>query len=242
MKKLFTVFIILSAAVCTAEEHCLYQSTAQFLGYPYEANTIACNNTLEDINNTPESFDCVTFIEHSVALCLDGGIEENTAKLRYFGSIQNCSNRKHFFVADWLKHNNIASDHTKEIAGKLNTSFEAKKALIDRQTWFLTTHAIEEPLDAETVDINYIAFKNLDNMKAEDIQAFPRVSLMLVVNEDRGIDISHTGFLFNTGDTLIFRHASSAKRQVTDEELQQYIGRVKDSKKLMGLAFWALDM
>ena len=243
MKKT-TIFICLLAALTSnAEEvQTLRDVTKSYLGSRYGENTIKCNADFEPIRKSAETvFDCVTFVEYSFAkyeaLRKKEKQEHVLAGLRYYDSVQDCIHRKHFFVADWLATNELASPVSAEIADKLGIKVATKATVIDREDWFYKVHDIEYTIDKEIINIDYIPF---DALAEADPAAFAEDALMLVVNTNEALDISHVGFLFKIDGKLILRHASTVDRSVVDEDFFGYIRKYGTRRDLLGLAFWEI--
>ncbi|MBI3364416.1 MAG: DUF1460 domain-containing protein, partial [Ignavibacteriae bacterium] len=117
----------------------------QFLGKPYEANTLDRSDSEQLVINL-HSFDCVTFVENVLALArniksnrlsLDAYTGE-LRKIRYRGGkIDGYASRLHYF-SEWMRDNEkkeILRDITKELGG----------VLYRKHINFMTTHRASYP-------------------------------------------------------------------------------------------------
>ena len=228
--------LLISINSFAADGKSLYEISSSFLGMPYEADTLGCSER-ETVNMALESFDCVTFVEHSLALYMGGNYVSRTlTNLRYHDT-PGCKSRNHFFVADWLANNSLAYDISGFIARKYGLPVLGKTAAIDRTAWFKNIHNLDYSAPIQEIEIPYIPADELLKTKLS-AQDFPAESLFLIVNKDTTIDIAHVGFLFNHNNTLIIQHASTSTMTVSKEPFEDYLKRIGKSKSTLGIAIW----
>lgn len=174
-----------------------------------------------------DAFDCVTFVETSLA----GGDLNKLTTIRYKNGQADFLNRNHFIETDWLKNNaNLVENVSNKYA---KTSL--RTVVIDKRNWFKKAHNIETNFLPEKVDIEYIPYENLIDIKNKE----PLIILFISGNSGKsdkiGTDLAvvHMGFLLPNG---ILRHASSEKGKVIDVDFKEYASRRAKNKNNLGVA------
>ena len=172
-----------------------------------------------------DAFDCATFVETSLA----NGDFEKLCKIRYKNGKIDFVSRNHFVETDWLKNNNF--ENVSGLYGNVAT----RKVVIDKMSWFKKVHNIDTDFQKQTVDIEYIPYKNLSKI---DIQS-PLV--VLFIHDGNGtrnkigtdLAVVHMGFLL-PGNVL--RHASWQYGRVMDVDFEEYINKREQNKHNLGIA------
>ena len=177
-----------------------------------------------------DAFDCMTFVETSLA----GGNLEKLNKIRYKDGNIDFINRNHFVETDWLPNNQDMFENVSNLYGKT----AIRNVVIDKQNWFKRVHNIDVKIPKQTVEIEYIPYSDLEKIKTDK----PLLVLFIVNNPNMhgriGTDlaISHMGFLLENG---MLRHASRDMGRVVDVNFQDYIAkRVKDKNNLGITLLW----
>jgi len=107
--------------------------------------------------------------------------------------------------------------------------------VIDKKSWFKKVHNIDTDFQKQTVDIEYIPYKNLSKI---DVQS-PLIVLFIHdgngVREKIGTDLAvvHMGFLLPGN---ILRHASREYGRVMDVDFEEYSNKRKQNKHNLGIA------
>ncbi len=212
----------------TQEIDILLEKTALFfLQIPYVAQTLE-HEAEESVVVNLRVFDCTTYIEtvialaktvHSQVYTFDNFIDK-LEDLRYRGGVADgYSSRLHYFT-DWLYDNEnkgILRDLTVELGG----------VTIDKNLNFMSTHRssytqlskdennldeiinIEKEIN-ERGGITFIPKENIDEIAS----LIPNMSIVAFSTTIGGLDVTHTGFVYNKGNHIRFIHASSAKNKV----------------------------
>ncbi len=190
------------------------------LGISYEASTLIGNeNSAEVLVINLEGVDCFTFLDYVETMRRSSSYLEfvdQLKKVRYKEGIVSFSNRNHFFT-DWREsHSASIEDVTGNVGAE--KAVEARKLLnrkkdgsafvpgvraFERQITFVPADAIDDAV--------------ISRMKTGDYAG--------VFSAEQGLDVSHVGIIIKEGQTVKFRHASSApeKRKVIDEDFLEYI-------------------
>ena len=231
------------------QENKLIDIAYSFINYPYQANSIKCKSneyvpTYKEIKN----FDCVTFVETVLAQyetqqnLFNQDFQKSLQKIRYKNAINSCENRNHFFVLDLIK-NNPAYNIT-NISQKIscNHKITSKKVTINKSEWFKENHNINIKKNIEYLTIDYIKsgdfttinFNNLKNL-------LPTISLMAIIGQDKNIDVNHVGFLIKKQNKIVFLHASYVQKKVIEENIFNYLSKIKKNKTLLGIAVFQIS-
>jgi len=210
-----------------------------WLNIPYTANTLETTGG-EKLVVRFSSFDCVTFLENTLAVSRLLKNEKNTfynfleelKNIRYRnGEIIDYTSRLHYF-SDWLFNKtemNIVNDITKQIGG-----IAAKKTIN-----FMTTHKESyNPLVNSTIfneienmekDISQREYFYLPKNKVEENETdIKNGDLILITTSVEGLDIAHVGFAYFQNGRLHFLHASSSEQKVviSEKPLADYLASV----------------
>lgn len=175
-----------------------------------------------------DAFDCVTFIETSLAMA----VSEDTSSLlahmdsiRYLGGTVQWRLRNHFFEGEWLPRNRrwarpvVFPGDTTETRTLARQGFYAKRGATVPDT---------------TIPIRMIpSAKAIERWsKASDTT---RIRGLALVGKVEGFPVLHTGFLVERkGEPARIRHASQ-RGAVREEPLFLYL---QDKKKFVGLLVW----
>jgi len=215
-----------------------------FLGTPYVAGTLDKNINTEKLVLCMSGLDCVTFVENTLAisrLIQKGKMDLNSFKdelqfIRYRdGNLDGYASRLHYFC-EWITNNEdkgIVRNITKKIGGvpyhkKINfmsTHVKSYKQLADNDENLEQIKKMEAEVDKikmfyipkEEVDAYY------DDMQTGDIIA--------TTTEIKGLDVTHTGYIYKENGKTYFLHASSIAKEViiSKDELKIYLA--SDVKK-----------
>ncbi len=164
-------------------------------------------------------FDCVTYIESSMALALSHETRDvlpNLLSLRYRSDTLDFTTRNHYFVEDWLKHN----------AALVRTVRFPGDTLIHKpidKIKFFKSKSLPAPTVNPVCDIAFMPYaKALDMMSH---WTYGEKFLGVAFTTDiPGLDVTHTGFLLADGKgPPQFRNASQLKGKVTTMPFKEYL-------------------
>jgi len=174
-----------------------------------------------------DGFDCVTFVETSLA---ESNVEK-LSKIRYKNNKVDFVYRNHFIESDWLKNNKSLVENVSNLYAKT----AIRHVVIDKKSWFKRVHNIDTDFQKQTVDIEYIPYKNLSKI---DIQS---PLIVLFIHDGNGLQkkigtdlaVVHVGFLLPGN---ILRHASSDYGRVMDTDFEAYVNKRRQNKHNLGIA------
>jgi hypothetical protein len=207
----------------------------QFLGKPYRANALSDSNP-EILVADLESFDCVTFIENSLALAHSAGDESLYRKalvhFRYAGDSVQYEKRYHYF-SDAMRQLGYTILGTKDLLHKSPKSFS-----------FLSNYLASK----EKGEINLTLLRARENELAQkDFYYTPNVlvdrllpllksgDLVGLVSKNSAIDFLHTGMIFRKDRKVYLLHASQEFKRVTvsKQTLSEYL---KTHRQFIGVS------
>jgi len=225
MIKINLLFCLIILCGCTTK-HNQYIGE-EYLGAKYITNPLGEEKSPDtDPLFRTDAFDCMTFIETSLAQ----GNKNKLTKIRYKDGNIDITTRNHFMETDWLKNN---AHIVENISNKYGTT-AIKTVTIDKKSWFKKIYNIDTDFKPETVRLEYLPTDNIHKINNFE----PIIVLFLQNNPDirnkTGTDltVTHTGFLLPNG-TL--RHASRKQRQVVDTDFYEYIIKRKQNKNNIGI-------
>lgn len=211
-----------------------------FVGTPYESGTLEINEKESLIVNL-RAFDCLTFVESTVALynCLKNNtkditdFEEILKNIRYRGGkIIDYTSRLHY-SSDWIYNNtrnNIIEDITKSLGGKI----------LKVNVAFMSTHPLNYKQLRNKKQIDSI--RNIENnINSRKYYYIPKSELVgiedkledgdiiFITTNIKGLDISHVGFAIKLEGKTHLLHASSYYKKVVVSEntLYNYLNNIK---------------
>jgi D-alanyl-D-alanine carboxypeptidase/D-alanyl-D-alanine-endopeptidase (penicillin-binding protein 4) len=164
-------------------------------------------------------FDCVTFIEHVMALAYSkapDSLLSTLTKIRYEDGIPRYQNRKHYFVEDWIRK---SPEWVEEIYRNADSSGQRE---MDKKGFYKSKGIPYKSPNPKTL----LKFTPLDSaIKYADEWEFDDPVLgVAFVHSYQKIWVSHTGFLIHQkGKPLLLRHASSKHKEVHEEPLTEYL-------------------
>jgi len=220
----------------------LVQASALFLGTPYADGPLGegdAGGPDPDPRVDLGRADCVTYLEQSLALALCRGGDRRVPaadpflrlldRIRYRDGEVGFATRNHYMALDWLPANAwLVEDVTDRL--RSGATIEVTRA-IDRAT-FLRGHGAEPRPgldDPRDLTLRIVPRESLDAVAG----AIESGDLVFWVGSKDGIDVVHTGLAVRAGGTLLFRHASSKAKAVTEEPLADYAARATFARGLL---------
>ncbi|MCX6161705.1 MAG: DUF1460 domain-containing protein [Ignavibacteriae bacterium] len=218
-----------------------------FLGTEYVAGTLDENTGPEKLVIKITGLDCVTFVECTLAMSrmfkkdkfdMDS-FKKELQYIRYRqGEIEGYSSRLHYFT-DWILDNEqkgVVKDVTKEIGGTaynknidfMTTHISLYKQLTENDDFTNDMRNVEKTL-------NKNQFYYIPKSVVDDYYDLLRTGDIIATTTDiKGLDVTHTGFVYKDNGKTYFLHASIQKKKViiSDEELKEYL---KGNKKQSGI-------
>lgn len=203
-------------------------------GTPYKLGPMG-ESYVDSIENKPlvymDSVDCVTYLEHVLAMALSPNENEifNTLqKIRYKGGKIGYVNRKHYLLADWVSDSKFA--RVMQVPGDT-----VVKRTIPKQNFFKAKKIKYETPDAP-MDLRYLPYNRAVEMASKPYAGPLMVTGVAFVASANDLDATHTGFvIFRNGELPKLRHAAW-KKQVIELSLKDYLASRKG--KLPGITLF----
>jgi hypothetical protein len=204
-----------ASAMGTVSERISFISGA-FLGIPYgESTLIGGKDEAEALVIDLEAMDCFTFIDYVEAGRLSGSFGDFRAhvrKVRYRHAMVSYRTRRHFFT-DW-RYTRRVRDVTREVGGQRASN--VVKTLNRKADGSPILPGIPE----RERRIAFVPSIRIDTGVMADLRTGDYAG---IYTETEGLDVSHVGIIIRDGRRLLFRHASSVKRKVLDQDFLPYI-------------------
>jgi hypothetical protein len=224
--RLFT--IILLVFTCSA---CVAHNTTfgeEYVGKPYIRDPLG-EGIAPDTDPLIrfDAFDCVTFVETVLA---DGDLDKLNA-IRYKNGQIDFIKRNHFIELDWLRNNNNLVENVSNQYGKI----KIRTTTINKQNWFKQVHNIDTKIPVQTVNLEYIPYSDLTEIKNKETLLVLFVIDNQKIRDKIGTDLAvlHMGFLLPNGK---LRHASRQQGRVVDVDFKEYIEQRTKNKNNIGIS------
>ncbi|MBO7656856.1 MAG: DUF1460 domain-containing protein [Alphaproteobacteria bacterium] len=173
-----------------------------------------------------DAFDCTTFVETSVT----GGDKDKLNHIRYKDGVVDFINRNHFIETDWLPNN---SDKFENVSAKYATT-AIRTVTIDKKSWFKKVYNIDTNFEKQTIDLEYIPYKNAQNIRVTEPMVVLFVNAPGRVQQRIGTDLAvrHMGILLPNGN---LRHASIRQKQVVEVDFNKYVNQMMENQNKLGI-------
>lgn len=217
--------------------------SAGFLGTPYAPSPLGEQAGKDaDPLIRYDAVDCLTLVETVMALSLSPDASSRLEwlnRIRYFGEGEPAwVRRNHLMEAQWLPHNlsrGLLRDVTQRYGGRHTRSVTK---VLTSKTWRQKAGAeLALPEEVQPNGSFSLSIVPADAALAA-LRAAPSGLVVVVVRADRPAAItrvSHVGFLIQTSQGPVLRHASRSFKQVADEPLERYLHRNLD------FAWWTIE-
>ena len=216
------LFALVGCAVCDIDD-----PGREYLGVAYVADPLGEGVAPDsDPLVRDDAFDCVTFVETSLA----GGDVQKLNKIRYKDGVVGFVNRNHFIETDWLANNDdLVADVTKQYG-----DVSVRHVVIDKQSWLRAVHGIDSDFAPVAVDLNYIPYEQVAGINVTKPMIVLFISGQFEKSDKIGTDLAvrHMGFLLSGG---VLRHASSQYGRVMDVDFYQYARARAENKNNLGI-------
>ena len=210
------------------------------LNRPYRLGPMG-ESYLDSVENKPlvylDSLDCVTFVEHALALALapsEDSIFVQLQRIRYRNGVIDYTTRKHYMLDDWVGEGVFA----KVIPMEGDTVITRTMPKME----FFKSKKIPYKVDgkpaADTpMEIRYLPLDKAIAWARNPYQGENKVVGIAFIGKSDKIDATHTGFvLFRKGEIPKLRHASSLKKKTVEQPLAEYL--VSRKGKLPGITLF----
>ena len=220
---------------------------SKFIGTPYEAGTLDINDNEELVIHI-SGLDCVTFVENVLTFMKMIRSEESDIKdytnelmnIRYRnGRIDDYTSRLHYF-SDWIYENekkSLVKNITQEIGGEeynkeinfMTTHKDSYPSLKNNPEFLERMKQIEADISSRIM--YYIRKENISNFYSN----LQTGDIFAVTTEIKGLDVTHTGFIYKLNDKTHILHASQAVGEVviSKNTIKEYLSSIKKSTGLM---------
>jgi hypothetical protein len=219
----------------TRSNHDLTRVGLQFLGKPYRANALSGSNP-EELVADLTSFDCVTFIENSLALAHAAGDEsvyrKSLVHFRYAGDSVQYEKRYHYF-SDAMRQLGYPLLGTRDMLQKFPKSFS-----------FLSNYLASK----QPGQINLALLRSRENQLAQNefyytpnalidrlLPLLKSGDLVGLVSKNPAIDFLHTGMIYRKDGKVYLLHASQDFKRVmvSQQTLAEYL---KTHRQFIGVS------
>ncbi len=208
--------------------------SGQFLGKPYLLGPTGEGylDTLEPkpLVNT-DSLDCVTFIEHVLALSRSATLDSlfgTLQRIRYFDGKIAYRFRKHYFVEDWLGEGIFARQVFLPNDTAETRTLPKKKFFRDKGI----SHSENDP----NLYLRYLPLERAIEFSKSPWQGESTVRGVGFVSRLKIIDTFHVGFLLlDKGQKPVLRDASFKFGKVLDHPLEEYLESWLGTGKVPGI-------
>ena len=205
----------------------------RLIGTPYKLGPMG-EGHLDTVDDKPlvylDSVDCVTYLEHVVALAMaksEKSLYRQLQRLRYKGSKVSFLTRKHYLLEDWVGEGKYAKVIPMDDEVTVTRTMPKKE--------FFKNHNLKYTGKETPTTIRYMPLNKAIEMAKRTYKGVMKVLGIGIVGTSDKIDLTHTGFvIFTPGQKPVFRHASSQKKQVVEIPLAEYL----ETRKIPGVTFF----
>jgi hypothetical protein len=194
-----------------------------FMGVPFDSTGPTGEGHFGTVDTAPiyniHRFDCLTYIEHVLALAHSSNTDEFISQLqrmRYKDGKIDYLHRNHFFVIDWLANN-------KDIA----TLIAPKEAVAVTRTISKASFFSRKGLAVQIPDTNVlIQAWSVEGFTAElTAQSIdPGIYIIAFIKKRlRSVIANHVGFAVITPHSCLLRDANKTRRRVSETNLITYL-------------------
>ncbi len=219
----------------TRSNHDLTRVGIQFIGKPYRANALSSSNP-EELVADLTSFDCVTFIENSLALVHAAGDESGyrtaLVHFRYAGDSVQYEKRYHYF-SDAMRQLGYPLLGSRDILQKLPKSFSFLSNYLASKQHGQINLALLRSRESELAKKDFYFTPNalVDRL----LPLLESGDLVGLVSKNPAIDFLHTGMVYRKDGKVYLLHASQEFKRVmvSKETLGDYL---KTHRQFIGVS------
>ncbi len=219
----------------TQSNHDLTRVGLQFIGKPYRANALSSSNP-EELVADLTSFDCVTFIENSLALVHAAGDESGyrtaLVHFRYAGDSVQYEKRYHYF-SDAMRQLGYPLLGSRDILQKLPKSFSFLSNYLASKQHGQINLALLRSRESELAKRDFYFTPNalVDRL----LPLLESGDLVGLVSKNPAIDFLHTGMVYRKDGKVYLLHASQEFKRVmvSKQTLGEYL---KTHRQFIGVS------
>jgi len=210
------------------------QISQHFLGAPYLFSPLGeATGADNDPLFTTKQFDCLSLVEVSLALSSTASMDvalQRLKQLRYLGETVHYTERKHFMESQWVPENirlGWITDITRQIGGAstIRVSKTMSPALYAKRKKLTELELPDALVPTGTFTWDAIPLDKI----MDHAHKIPNGTILFVVRVDYQnvpYRITHTGIVFQRGNTTYLRHAKdSGAHMVVDMPLEAVVKR-----------------
>ena len=223
--------------------------STKFLGATYREGLLDQGET-EKLFVSLTEFDCVLFVETVLAFSRNlrspspsyDNFVENIQEVRYAdGNLDGYCSRLHYF-SEWIRNNqerNIVRDLTSDLGGiRLNKTLNFMSSnwrkytrLKNSEANYQCILAMEQKIE---IEVRSQPLRYIPSHKIRSIYSLLKAGDIIAVTTDlKGLDATHTGFVYPTTNGIGFIHASPSGKVKVSPDLQRYVEGVDHAIGIM---------
>ncbi len=223
--------------------------SSKLLGATYREGLLDQGET-EKLFVSLTEFDCVLFVETVLALSRNllsptptyENFVQNIQEVRYAnGKLDGYCSRLHYF-SEWIRDNqkrNIVRDITTKLGGIplnktlnfMSNNWQKYSRLKSNQANYQCILAMEQKIE---IELKSEQLRYIPSAKIKSIYPLLKAGDIIAVTTDlKGIDVTHTGFVYPTPNGIGFIHASPSGKVKISPDLQRYVERVDHAIGIM---------
>ncbi|HIJ60697.1 MAG TPA: DUF1460 domain-containing protein [Nitrospirae bacterium] len=202
-----------------------------FISTPYKGNTLIGSKDVKEILviNLKE-VDCFTYIDYVQAMSMSKSFDDLKEKLRairYKDAEVDFFKRRHFFT-DWAYSKPSFVTDVTSLIGMESTKKKEKLLNLKKES-ILYLEGL--PLIKRT--IYYIPSERVNKSIINSLNTGDFIG---IYSHEKGLDVSHVGIFIKKDDgKTLFRHASSFKKKVVEQDFLRYISKTPGIVVLRGI-------
>lgn len=207
----------------------------RFIGKPYRGHMLSPGNP-EQLNTSQDGFDCVTFLEHSLATRISFGNPVNFISalkhVRYAGDSVQYEKRYHYFSdAMWHLGYRLIQDPIHHSSAPKDFSFLSNYLKSQKATTVNIQVLAQREKMLSKRKFEYTALKDL----ASVLPLIQDGDLIGLVGKKDHLDYLHTSMAIHQGNQVHILHASQEKKEViiSPQSLVEYL---KTHKQFIGIS------
>jgi hypothetical protein len=182
----------------------------QLLGHPYKPNPlIGSADTAEVFTVALDGFDCVTYIETTVALVCASNVDDFTECLRQIRYEEGCIQwqRRNHYMTGWIR-NNVRQGIIKPVSTPAVPMLQRERVL-----------SVVPGLVPVRIRVRCVPKPAVPRLEPH----LRTGDLMFFVSTRKKLDVFHAGIIVRDGSGLLLRHASRNQGFVVEQQLNQFL-------------------
>ncbi|HEX2956856.1 MAG TPA: N-acetylmuramoyl-L-alanine amidase-like domain-containing protein [Chitinispirillaceae bacterium] len=194
-----------------------------FMGVPFDSTGPTGEGRFDTVDTMPiyniRHFDCLTYVEHVLALALSSNADEfisQLQRLRYKDGKIDYLHRNHFFVIDWLANN-------KDLATLIAPKEAVAVTRIISKKNFFSRKGLPVQIPDTNISIQAWSVEGFTSeLKVQSIP--PGIYIIAFIKKRlRSVIVNHVGFALITPHSCLLRDANKTRRRVSETSLVKYL-------------------